>query len=249
MSNEYRTGGNGRAWPWTYKRRGRFSTKSPARKKKSMSQFVTKRQLPSMVMKTVNKKAEIKHFFHEFKSAVADQDGDVYHLSNISEAVGTDDRIAKNIMVTGIEVGGFFNNDEANESALARLIIFRANEALSTTPSPNQILTTLGDIRAPVSLYNVDNTMLGPPGSNRAMPAFTIYYDNWVSIGDEGGSVTKQIVKANLKFDKPLPCQYIGAAGTDEGPGQWYMLYCSSIAAGTTTCQWNADVRIYYTDV
>jgi len=245
MSSYGKFGGGGRNWSWGGKKRSRSKSKSPGRK----SQYVTKRQLPAMVMKTVNKKAEMHHFFHEFKSAVADYDGDVYHLSNIPDGVLDKERLGENVMVAGIEMSGFFNNDDTDEAVVARVIIFRANEAVSSTPTPAQVLATVGDIRAPVSLYNVDNTRIGQPGSNRATPAFSIFYDQVIAIGDQGSTISKVPFKANIKLSKPLPAQWIGAAATDTGPGQWYLLYLSSAASAVTSCQMNADARIYWTDV
>lgn len=246
MSSYGQSGGHGRQWKWNGNKRSRSGSKSPRR---SRSPYVTKRQLPSMVMKTVNKRAEMHHFFHEFKSSVADYDGDVYHLSNIPDGVLDKERVGENVMVAGVELSGYFNNDDTDEAVVVRVIIFRANEALSATPSPNQVLATTADVRAPVSLYNVDNTRIGQPGSNRAMPAFSIYYDKIIAIGDQGSTISKVPFKANIKLDKPLPCQFIGAAATDIGPGQWYLLYLSSAATAVTTCQMNADARIYFTDV
>jgi len=100
-----------------------------------------------------------------------------------------------------------------------------------------------------VSLYNVDNTRIGQPGSNRAAPAFSIFYDQVIAIGDQGSTISKVPFKVNIKLSKPLPAQWIGAASTDTGPGQWYLLYLSSAASAVTTCQMNADARIYFTDV
>lgn len=200
-------------------------------------------------MEAVNKRAETKHKFHEFKSATADSTGTVYHLSSIDDGVNDLERVGENIMVTGVEVSGYFNSDETNESVLARLIVFRAKEAVPSTPSPGLVLTTIGDVRTPVSLYNIDNINIGVPGSNRGEPAYQIFYDKVFAIGDEGGAVTKKPFRVNIKLRKPMPCNFIGNEDTDEGPGQWYMMWVSTIAAPTTTCQLNADARIYYTDV
>jgi len=244
MSSEA-VGGYGRAHGWGAKR-FRSGSKSPARK---VSKYVTKRQLPALVMEAVNKKAETKHKFHEFKSATADNTGTVYHLSSIDDGVNDLERVGENIMVTGVDISGYFNNDETNETSLCRLIVFRAREAVPSTPSPSLILATIGDTRTPVSLYNIDNIHIGVPGSNRAEPAYTIFYDKVFAVGDEGGNVTKKPFRVSIRLKRPLPCNFIGNEDTDEGPGQWYMMWVSNVTAPSTTVQLNADARIYYTDV
>jgi len=247
MSNSAGGSGYGSGWKWSTKR-GR--SKSPARgKSKSPSrQYVTKRQLSSLVPKIMNKKAEGKHIHHTFASATADQNGTVYHLTKIDDGVLPEERVGNNIMVTGFEFGGYFNNDETAESVLCRFMVFRANEGLTATPAVNQILATgsVGTTRVPTCLYNPLNLPTGPAGSNNGKPAYTVYYDKTFGMSDEGSSVTKVPFRVNIKLPRPLPCNFTGIEDTDEGPGQWYCLYCSSNA--TTTVQLNGDFRVYYTD-
>lgn len=242
IGTEMSVGGRGRLFGW---KRRRMGSKSPGRK----SKYVTKRELPSLVMPIVNKRAELKHIFHEFKSATCDSTCAVYHLTNLDDGVNGSERVGENIMVAGIDMSGFFNSDEGTEATVARLIIFRANEAVPSTPAPSSILTTIGDNRTPVSLYNVDNHRIGIPGSNRASPAYTVYYDNILVLEDENSAASKKLFNVKIRLPKPLPCQFIGAEDTDEGPGQWYALYCSNVSAPSTTVQMNADARLYYTDV
>lgn len=238
-------GGQGRLFGW--KKRSR--SKSPAKGSK-MAKYVTKASLPKQVMTIVNQRAELKHFFHEFKSQTADNTGTVYHLSQFDDGTLDKERVGENVMICGVDVSGFFNCDEANETVIARLIVFRANEAVASTPSPGSILTTIGDVRTPVSLYQVDNIDIGVGGyKNRGKPAYTIFYDKIIPVGDEGGNETKKVFNVRVRLRTPLPCQFIGNEDTDEGPGQWYMMWCSSNTSPATTCQLNADARIYYTDV
>lgn len=233
---------------WRFNKRAR--SKSPRRpRSKSPSKWVTRKELPAVIMRTVNKKAETKHFFHEFKSVVADEVGAVYHLTKIDDGVLKDERVGAQVMITGVDMGAFFNSDHTAESSLCRVIIFRANESLTSTPTPSEILTTVGDQRIPVSLYNVNNTAIGYNGGNRTKPRFTVYFDKLVGMSDEGSSLTKVPLKANIRLPTPLPCEFTGPEDTDEAAGQWYMLYCSSQPTGNVTVQLNADVRIYYTDV
>lgn len=245
---QHGVGGSGRGWGWKGKR-GRSKSPGKWRSSKMYTKYVTKAQLAKKVMAIVNKKAETKHHFHEFKSSTADQACTVYHMTSINDGVQAGERIAENIMVTGIDVGGYFNSDEGTEAVLARLIVFRANESLSATPSAASVLATVNDARAPVSLYAVDNVDIGPGGSNRTKSIFSIYYDKTFAIADENGGFSKIPFRVNIRLPTPLPCNFVGETSGDEGAGQWYMLWCSTIASGTTTCQLNADARVYYTDV
>jgi len=148
-----------------------------------------------------------------------------------------------------VDLGGRRNIKKNTEAVLARLIVFRANESLSATPSAASVLATVNDARAPVSLYTVDNVDIGIPGSNRAPSIYTIWYDKTFAIADENGGFSKIPFRVSIRPPSPLPCNYVGTTSGDEGAGQWYMLWCSTIASGTTTCQLNADARVYYTDV
>lgn len=248
MSNSAGGSGYGNGWKWGAKR---ARSKSPARgKSKSPSRnYVTKRQLSSLVPKIMNKKAEGKHLHHTFASAVADQTGTLYHVTAVDDGVLPLERVGNNIMVTGLEFGGYFNNDETAESVLCRFMVFRANEAVPSTPAPNLILATgsVGTTRIPTCLYNPLNMPTGPAGSNNGKPAYTVFYDKTFGMSDEGSSVTKVPFRVNIKLAKPMPCNFVGTEDTDEGVGQWYILYCSSNA--TTTVQLNGDFRVYYTDV
>lgn len=246
MSNA--AGGYGSGWKWSAKR-GRSKSPARGRSKSPVRQYVTKRQLPSLVMKAVNKKAETKHLHHTFASAVADQTGTVYHVTAVPDGILPQERIGDNIMVTGLEFGGYFNNDETAESVLCRFIVFRCNEAVPSAPAPNLLLapTSVGTTRIPVCLYNPLNVAIAAAGSNNSKPAYTIFYDKTFGMSDEGSSVTKVPFRVNIKLPRPLPTNFIGATPTDEGVGQWYILYCSS--NGTATVQLNGDFRVYYTDV
>lgn len=245
MSNSAGGSGYGNGWKWGRKR-GR--SKSPGRAK-SPSKYVTKAQFKSMVTKVMNKNAEGKHIHHTFASASADQNGTVYHLTKVDDGILPEERIGNNIMVTGVEFGGYFNNDETAESVLCRFMIFRCNEGLTATPAPSDILATgsVGTTRAPTCLYNPLNLATGPAGSNNAKPAFTVFYDKTFGMSDEGSSVTKVPFRVNIKLPRPLPTNFAGPEDTDEGVGQWYLLYNSSNA--TTTVQLNGDFRVYYSDV
>lgn len=237
--------GYGNGWKWGAKR-GR--SKSPSWRKKSPSrQYVTKRQLTRLVPKIVNKNAEQKHIHHTFASVVADQNGAVYHISKLDDGVLQEERVGLGAMITGFDFGGYFNNDETNESVLCRFIVFRCNEALTATPAVSDVLNSVsvGTTRVSTCLYNIFN--IPPKGANSGPAKFTVFYDKTFGMSDEGSSVTKIPFRVNIKLAKPLACMFTGIEDTDEGPGQWYLLYTSTNA--TTTVQMNGDARLYFTDV
>jgi len=103
----------------------------------------------------------------------------------------------------------------------------------------------VGTTRVSTCLYNIFN--IPPKGANSGPAKFTVYYDKTFGMSDEGSSVTKIPFRINIKLAKPLACMFTGIEDTDEGPGQWYLLYTSTNA--TTTVQLNGDARLYFTDV
>lgn len=239
-------GGKGSWFGWKGREK-RSRSKSPG-KGKSVSRYITRRELPRVIMRAINKRAENKHWVHEFASALADENGAVYHLSNIDDGVGSTERVGRNIMVTGFDLAGFFNSDHTAESVLCRIMIVRCNERITSTPAITDVLRSSATVRTPTQLYNVDNVQVGVPGANNSLAKFSIYYDKLVGMSDEGSSLTKVPFKTAIRLPTPMPCEYTGPEDTDEGAGQWYLIYCSSQPTGNTTCQLNADCRIYYTD-
>lgn len=233
---------------WGAKRKTMWRSKSPS-KKRSMTKYVTKAGLTKKVMEIVNSNAEVKHKFHEFKSAVADNACTVYQLSNISDGATIQERIGEQVMCTGCDIWGFWNNDDPDENVVARFIIFRYNSQHIATPTAAEVLATVGDNRTPNSLYFVDNVLPGPKTANRpALAPITILHDETVVVGDQGSGMSKQAFRATKRW-KPFPIQWQNIASSDEGPGQVYLLYCSNVSSGTTSVQFNADARIYFTDV
>jgi len=232
---------------WTQKRRSMWRSKSPWRRR-SMARYVTKTALPKQVMEIVNSRAEVKHKFHEFKSAVADNSCTVYQLSNISDGVSIQERVGENIMCTGVDVWGFWNNDDTDENVVCRFLVFRYNSQHIATPTAAEVLSTVGDNRTPNSLYFIDNVLPGRPGANKPQSPITILHDETVVVGDQGSGMSKQAFRATKRW-KPFPINFQNIASSDEGPGQVYLLYCSNVSSPATYVQFNADARLYYTDV
>lgn len=232
---------------WPFKGSSRTRSKSAGRRK-TMSRYVTKQALPKQVMNIVNQKAEIKHKGHEYKSLAADSDGDIVHVSDVSDGAAVTERIGENIMIAGYDLWGFWNNDDATETAIARIIIFRYNHQHITTPSVSEVLAITADNRAPNSLYNSDYTGVGSVGSNNQDPAITILHDETVAVGPQGVTTSKVPFRITKRW-KPWKCKYGSVASTDEGPGQLYVLYNSNVTGPATTLQLNAVGRVYYTDV
>lgn len=232
---------------WPFKGASRTRSKSAGRRK-TTSRYVLKSSLPKQVMNIVNQKAEIKHKGHEYKSLAADSDGDIVHVSDISDGAAVTERIGENIMVAGYDLWGFWNNDDTTETAVCRIILFRYNHQHITTPPVSEVLAITADNRAPNSLYNTDYTGVGSKGSNNNVPAITILHDETVCVGPQGVGSSKAAFRITKRW-KPWICKYGSVASTDEGPGQLYVLYNSNVTAPATTCQLNAVGRVYFTDV
>lgn len=158
-------------------------------------------------------------------AAVQDVSGTVYHLTNIAQGSGDDDRTGKQIKLTSLEIQlTLFVG--ASGTDISRILIVRANQ--STAPTLQTILDVNGD--PTYSLRNLEYTTL-----------FTVLYNKTFALdAARQGEIHTKIYK---RMSSKCLFEYNSTTPVE---GHLYMIICSNqgVASGNEPKHiFNARVR------
>lgn len=190
------------------------------------------KKVASIARETLNSKIESKHTDRSAQN-IPDWSGvsSVLNLTSITGGSNEDQRVGEKVNCTKLQ-GKFtvYWNSAGVSAQQCRVMIVRDSQCQGTLLTVPDVLASTGNIRAPISNYNIDL-----PGR------YKVIYDRMVSVSANRENITLSVNKALNNIT-----HYSGPLSTDEAKGQLLLMFCSNVSVSGPTVEYTT--RLYYKD-
>lgn len=191
-----------------YKRKYRSLRSKWYNKKYSVGDIAARALKGVMYLKTLVN-SEMKLFTQQNASVVQSYNGNVIHLTNITQGDTTANRNGRSILINYLQLRGIFTKNAGNDTC--RWLVIRDKYQTGTAPSVDQVLQTVGTSLAPYApldasfagRFEILDTGMVTLSADRPVYIYKKFirlnkHCKWQTVADGGGTMSGHIYFVSL---------------------------------------------------